>query len=99
MPLAQSKHTYVAINNGATSNSTARELAGEKVTSVFDHAPGNGASIGGIKIVTKNGWFAAQPSGTEDLYKINAESLKGTDYLQRIQKEAQAILDKAIASP
>ena len=77
----------------------ARELAGEAITAVLDHAPGNGAAIGGIKVIAKSGWFAARPSGTEDIYKIYAESFSGSDHLQRILKEAQAIVDKAIASP
>ena len=76
----------------------ARELAGEAITAVLDHAPGNGAAIGGIKVIAKSGWFAARPSGTEDIYKIYAESFSGNDHLQRILKEAQAIVDKAIAS-
>ena len=75
------------------------ELAGEKIDSVLGNAPGNGAPIGGVKVVTKNGWFAARPSGTEDIYKIYAESFEGADHLQRILKEAQAIVDEAIASP
>ena len=78
---------------------TARELAGEAITAVLDHAPGNGAAIGGIKVVTKNGWFAARPSGTEDIYKIYGESFSGHDHLQRILTEAQAIVDAAIAAP
>ena len=78
---------------------TAHELAGETITAVLDHAPGNGAAIGGIKVVTKNGWFAARPSGTEDIYKIYAESFNGDDHLQRILTEAQAIVDGAITSP
>ena len=78
---------------------SARELAGEAITVVLDHAPSNGAAIGGIKVITKSGWFAARPSGTEDIYKIYAESFKGNDHLQRILKEAQAIVDKAIAAP
>ena len=78
---------------------TARELAGEEMTAVLDRAPGNGAAIGGIKVVTKSGWFAARPSGTEAIYKIYAESFNGNDHLQRILKEAQAIVDGAIASP
>ncbi len=77
----------------------ARELAGEAITEVLDHAPGNGAAIGGIKVVTKNGWFAARPSGTEDIYKIYAESFSGEEHLQRILQEAQTIVDGAIASP
>ena len=78
---------------------TAHELAGETITAVLDRAPGNNAAIGGIKITTQNGWFAARPSGTEDIYKIYAESFNGHDHLQRILKEAQAIVDKAISSP
>ena len=78
---------------------TVRELAGEAITAVLDHAPGNGAAIGGIKVITKNGWFAARPSGTEEIYKIYAESFSGNDHLQRILKEAQAIVDRAIATP
>ena len=77
----------------------ASELAGEKIDSVLGKAPGNGAAIGGIKVVAKNGWFAARPSGTEAIYKIYAESFAGTDHLRRILKEAQAIVDRAIASP
>ncbi len=75
------------------------ELAGEKITSILGNAPGNGAPIGGVKVITKSGWFAARPSGTEDIYKIYAESFSGTEHLQRILKEAQAIVDRAIASP
>ena len=77
----------------------ARELAGEKIDAVLDKAPGNGAAIGGIKVVAKSGWFAARPSGTEDIYKIYAESFAGAEHLQRILKEAQAIVDRAIAAP
>ncbi len=75
----------------------AADLAGEKIDSILTHAPSNGAPIGGIKVITRNGWFAARPSGTEDLYKIYAESFRGADHLQRILGEAQAIVDKAIA--
>jgi phosphoglucomutase len=78
---------------------SASELAGEAITAVLDRAPGNGAAIGGIKVSTENGWFAARPSGTEDIYKIYAESFKGDEHLQRILKEAQAIVDRAIAAP
>ena len=77
----------------------AGELAGERIESILDSAPGNGASIGGIKVIAKSGWFAARPSGTEDIYKIYAESFSGDDHLQRILKEAQAIVDRAIESP
>ena len=73
------------------------ELAGEKITSVLDRAPGNGAPIGGIKVNSAGGWFAARPSGTEDIYKIYGESFRDAEHLQRIFREAQAIVDTAIA--
>ncbi|HMA09146.1 MAG TPA: alpha-D-glucose phosphate-specific phosphoglucomutase, partial [Ramlibacter sp.] len=76
---------------------TATELAGEKITSVLGNAPGNGAPIGGVKVIAGTGWFAARPSGTEDIYKIYAESFSGAAHLQAILKEAQAIVDRAIA--
>ena len=72
-------------------------LAGEKIEQVLDKASGNGAAIGGIKVVAANGWFAARPSGTEDIYKIYAESFKGGKHLQAILAEAQGIVDAAIA--
>jgi phosphoglucomutase len=75
---------------------TATELAGEPVIDVLSHAPGNGAPIGGIKMVAKSGWYAARPSGTEDIYKIYAESFQGRDHLQRILTEAQATVDAAL---
>lgn len=73
----------------------AKELAGEKIITKLTHAPGNGAPIGGLKVVAENGWFAARPSGTEDIYKIYAESFKGKDHLTKIQGEAQAIVNAA----
>ncbi|MDB6060324.1 MAG: phosphoglucomutase, alpha-D-glucose phosphate-specific [Verrucomicrobiaceae bacterium] len=76
---------------------TSTELAGEKIESILSHAPGNGAAIGGLKIVSANGWFAARPSGTESIYKIYAESFHSDEHLQRIIAEAQAIVDAAIA--
>ena len=72
------------------------ELAGEKIQIMLTLAPGNGAPIGGLKVVTEHGWFAARPSGTEDIYKIYAESFKGLDHLHRIQREAQTIVNDAI---
>jgi phosphoglucomutase len=75
------------------------ELAGEPISAKLTRAPGNNAPIGGLKVVAQSGWFAARPSGTEDIYKIYAESFIGTDHLQRILKEAQAIVDRAIESP
>jgi phosphoglucomutase len=77
----------------------ASELAGEKIESVLGTAPGNGAPIGGIKVIAASGWFAARPSGTEDIYKIYAESFGGDEHLRRILGEAQAIVDRAIAAP
>jgi phosphoglucomutase len=76
---------------------TATELAGEPITARLTRAPGNGAAIGGLKVVTANGWFAARPSGTEDIYKIYAESFNGTDHLRKIQQEARAIVTAALA--
>jgi phosphoglucomutase len=75
------------------------ELAGEKIQSILTQAPGNGAPIGGLKVITGSGWFAARPSGTEDIYKIYAESFRGADHLRRILAEAQAIVGAALAAP
>lgn len=75
----------------------ATELAGEPITRMLTTAPGNGAAIGGLKVETKSGWFAARPSGTEDVYKIYAESFVDADHLKRIQAEAQEIVSKAIS--
>lgn len=76
------------------------ELAGEKIQAILTQAPGNNASIGGLKVSTENGWFATRPSGTEDIYKIYAESFKGEDHLDQILKEAQTIVGDALtASP
>lgn len=72
------------------------ELAGEPIQAVLTTAPGDGNAIGGIKVVTKDGWFAARPSGTEDVYKIYAESFRDRDHLQRIQREAQAMVGQAM---
>jgi phosphoglucomutase len=73
------------------------ELAGDKVTSIISEAPGNHAPIGGVKVSTSSGWFAARPSGTENLYRIYAESFRGKDALDTIVGEAQAIVDAALA--
>jgi len=73
------------------------ELAGEKIKNILTDAPGNGAAIGGLKVVTENGWFAARPSGTEDIYKIYAESFLSDDHLKKILEEAQSIVDKTLA--
>jgi phosphoglucomutase len=74
---------------------TAAELAGEPIAAKLTHAPANNAAIGGLKVVTENGWFAARPSGTENIYKIYAESFRGVDHLKQIQQEAQAIVSEA----
>jgi phosphoglucomutase len=74
-----------------------KELAGEPIVAILTDAPGNGAAIGGLKVVTEKGWFAARPSGTEDIYKIYAESFRGSDHLHVIQQEAQAIVEAALA--
>ncbi|MCP9449974.1 MAG: phosphoglucomutase, alpha-D-glucose phosphate-specific, partial [Nitrospira sp.] len=76
---------------------TVTTLAGDRITAMLTTAPGNGAAIGGIKVVTKHGWFAARPSGTEAVYKLYAESFRGREHLKRIQEEAQAIIGKALA--
>jgi phosphoglucomutase len=75
------------------------ELAGEPITDVLTRAPGNDAPIGGLKVVAANGWFAARPSGTEDTYKVYAESFLGEDHLKRIVAEAQELVGNALASP
>jgi phosphoglucomutase len=76
----------------------ASELAGEKIEAMLTVAPGNGAPLGGLKVITKNGWFAARPSGTEDVYKMYAESFRGADHLRRIQEEAQALITRVLAA-
>jgi phosphoglucomutase len=74
----------------------ATELAGEPITAKLSSAPGNGAAIGGVKVVTEHAWFAARPSGTEDVYKIYAESFQGEEHLRRVQQEAKTIVDAAL---
>lgn len=76
---------------------TATEMAGDPIIAKLTHAPGNGAAIGGLKVVTPNAWFAARPSGTEDIYKIYAESFKGPDHLHQIQAEAQIIVSRVMS--
>ncbi len=80
----------------APSDVPARELAGEPIVATLTTAPANGAPIGGLKVVTENGWFAARPSGTEDVYKIYAESFLGREHLARVQEEARAIVSAAL---
>jgi phosphoglucomutase len=76
---------------------TAKELAGEPIIAKHARAPGNDAPIGGLKVTTENGWFAARPSGTEEIYKLYAESFKGRKHLDKIQEEAQAIINSVFA--
>ena len=92
---AQQKKRLAALSPKAI---TATELAGEPVSGVVSQAPGNGAPIGGIKVIAKSGWYAARPSGTEAIYKVYAESFQGAAHLQRILVEAQATVDAALAS-
>jgi phosphoglucomutase len=75
---------------------TATELAGEPITATLTSAPGNGAALGGLKVTTESGWFAARPSGTEDVYKIYAESFQGPEHLARIQEEARSVVSEAL---
>jgi phosphoglucomutase len=82
----------------APENVTATELAGETITAKLTKAPGNHAAIGGLKVVTENGWFAARPSGTENIYKLYAESFKGEDHLAAIISQAQEIVSRTLAN-
>jgi phosphoglucomutase len=76
---------------------TASELAGEPITAILTHAPGNGAALGGLKVETENAWFAARPSGTENVYKIYGESFKGEEHLKLVQQEAKALVDGVLS--
>jgi phosphoglucomutase len=76
---------------------SARDLAGDPIEAKLTAAPGNGAPLGGLKVVTKRGWFAARPSGTEDVYKLYAESFAGEDHLRKIQQEAQELISRTFA--
>ena len=71
-------------------------MAGEPITAVLTEAPGNGAPIGGLKVTTESAWFAARPSGTEDVYKIYAESFKGDEHLKDVQAAAKQLVDQAL---
>ena len=86
----------VILQNLSADEVKIKTLAGEKIDSVLTKAPGNGAPIGGLKVVAKDGWFAARPSGTESIYKVYAESFQGEDHLRQIQNDAQAIVSRAI---
>ena len=84
------------LKNLSASQIASSDLAGEEITNILTHAPGNGAAIGGLKVETANSWFAARPSGTENIYKIYAESFIGPDHLSLIQEEAQQVVNDAI---
>ena len=84
------------LKNLSRQDISSKELAGEKIEAILTQAPGNGAPIGGLKVQTKSGWFAARPSGTENVYKIYAESFRGADHLHRIQEEAQSLVNDAL---
>src|ERR1035437_6840696 len=92
-----SKEQKAKLAKLSPSQVTATTFAGEPITAILTEAPGNHAAIGGLKVTTENGWFAARPSGTEDVYKIYAESFNGEAHLKQIQTEAQALVSAAIA--
>ena len=94
---AATKEQKAKLGKLSPSQVTAKTLAGEPITAILTEAPGNHAPIGGLKVATENGWFAARPSGTEDVYKIYAESFKGPDHLKQIQTEAQQLVNAAIS--
>jgi phosphoglucomutase len=94
---AATREQKAALGKLSPEQVTATELAGEKITAALTTAPGNGAPIGGLKVVAATGWFAARPSGTEDVYKLYAESFRGPDQLAAIQKQAQEIIAAAIS--
>ncbi|GAK55224.1 phosphoglucomutase, alpha-D-glucose phosphate-specific [Candidatus Vecturithrix granuli] len=95
MDAAANPSQKAALGNLSPEMVEASAMAGEPILAKLTHAPGNNAAIGGLKVVTENGWFAARPSGTEDIYKIYAESFKGPEHLQQIQQEAQTIVNAA----
>jgi phosphoglucomutase len=93
---AASREQKEALAKLSPSQVAAEELAGEKIIAALTTAPGNGAPIGGLKVVTASGWFAARPSGTEDVYKLYAESFRGPEHLAAIQEQAREIIAAAI---
>ncbi|SHH37235.1 phosphoglucomutase (alpha-D-glucose-1,6-bisphosphate-dependent) [Geodermatophilus nigrescens] len=93
-----SREQKAALGKLSPSDVTATELAGEPITAKLTEAPGNGASVGGLKVVTENAWFAARPSGTEDVYKVYAESFRGPEHLARVQEEARAVVSAALGA-
>ncbi|MGD0687637.1 MAG: phosphoglucomutase, alpha-D-glucose phosphate-specific, partial [Streptosporangiaceae bacterium] len=93
---AASREQKAALARLTPEQVTADELAGEKILAALTTAPGNGAPIGGLKVISASGWFAARPSGTEDVYKLYAESFRGPEHLAVIQEEARAIVAAAL---
>jgi len=93
------KAQKAALSALSPSQVTAKSLAGERIETMLTTAPGNSAPIGGLKVTTANGWFAARPSGTEDVYKLYAESFLGADHLRKIQEEAKALIARVFSSP
>ncbi|GAB3270985.1 phosphoglucomutase (alpha-D-glucose-1,6-bisphosphate-dependent) [Arthrobacter pigmenti] len=91
-----SREQKAALGKLSAEQVTAASLAGEEITAKLTEAPGNGAAVGGLKVTTDNAWFAARPSGTEDVYKIYAESFKSPDHLKQVQDEAKALVDGVI---
>jgi len=95
---AASKAEKAALLKLSPADIRTAQLAGDAIRAMLVNAPGNGAAIGGLKVITANGWFAARPSGTEDIYKLYAESFSGREHLRRIQTEARALIDTALAA-
>ena len=93
---AASKEQKARLAKLSGSDIAATTLAGDPITGKLSTAPGNGAAIGGVKVTTEHAWFAARPSGTEDVYKIYAESFRGPDHLAEVQAEAKKIVDAAL---
>ena len=96
MDAAASKEQKARLGKLSGDAIAATELAGDPITAKLSHAPGNDAAIGGVKVTTEHAWFAARPSGTEDVYKIYAESFRGPEHLKLVQAEAKAIVDAAL---
>ena len=94
---AASREQKAVLGKLSAEQVTAKELAGEPITGVLTHAPGNGAAVGGLKVTTETAWFAARPSGTEDVYKIYAESFQGPEHLQQVQAAARELVDGVLA--
>jgi phosphoglucomutase len=94
--VAASREQKAVLGKLSPEDVKATELAGERITDRLTAAPGNGAALGGLKVTTESGWFAARPSGTEDVYKVYAESFRGPDHLARIQQEAQEVVGAAL---